>query len=82
MTSPEPKCVTCRKPIVGHYRVTAIGADLQEKGSVKACSIVCLVQWAYHFAAQQGVKGTMMIRGALKDPDLLRKLIKGIAAKL
>lgn len=82
MTSPESKCATCKKPLAGHYRVTAIGANAQERGTIRTCSVLCLIQWAYSFAAERTTQGAMMVSAAAKDPDTLKQLIKGFVAKL
>lgn len=75
-------CVMCRKPLAGHYRVTAVDLNAQDKGTIRACSVLCLVQWAYKFAAERTTQGAMMVSAAMKDPDILKQLLKGLVAKL
>jgi len=81
----QPKdnaCVTCKKPLAGHYLVSAVDPQGTTKGTIQVCSIFCLVQWAYGFAARQGARGAMMVQAASKDPDMWKKLLKGLVDKL
>ena len=82
MTNKPTSCAVCKKDLAGHYRVTAIDLNGVEKGNVETCSIYCLVQWAYGFTARTGARGAMMVQAAAKDPDILKKLLKGLVDKL
>lgn len=80
-------CSACQRlltdsPRRGYYRVTAVDQHGHDKGVVTVCSIYCLMQWAYGFAARQGARGAMMLQGALKDPGSLKELLKSLVAKL
>lgn len=65
MTAPPTTCVHCKRPLGPCFEVTRINKDGQAAGSVRTCSIVCLIQWAYSYGVNRGVAGAIGLKQAI-----------------
>ena len=73
--SDAPICVHCRKQCSSCFEITRVDSHGAKHGPVIACSIVCLVQWAYTYSTMQGAR---MAYGAKSAFDNLVSTLKGI----
>ena len=68
-------CVQCRRSTHGYFEIVRIDATGANRGSVKVCSVVCLIQWGCNFAAQSGAQ---MVQGAKNLLDRLVVALRGL----
>jgi hypothetical protein len=60
-------CGYCKRvPRAGHLRVTRVGPDGVETGSINICSFMCLINWAYLASAQRVRQGVEMGKGIVE----------------
>jgi hypothetical protein len=75
---PETACINCRKPFsAGHYRVVKVNQAGADTGTVRVCSVVCLIQWAYAYGTQMGARIVSNVRNVN-----LRDVLAGIAQSI
>lgn len=53
---PETVCVNCRVRVQSRFEITRFDAYNANKGTVCACSLTCLVKWAYAYGTIQGMR--------------------------
>ncbi len=59
-------CVQCHRAFArGHFRVTKIKADGAEEGTIRVCSLICLIQWSYAYGARMGVRGVRGLQNVI-----------------
>lgn len=68
------QCDCCKRRAQRHLRVAYIDAHGAESGSVRVCSLICLVRWAQEAAVSKGIRGVRAIKEALEG---LTGLIRG-----
>lgn len=71
-------CIHCRKPCAARFEITRFDAAGANKGTVTACSTLCLIQWAYQYAQLQGAR---FAYGAKSAFDNLMATLKGLGSK-
>lgn len=65
---PQPEaqpliCAHCRKPLAGYYEIKHVHPDGRESPKlVRACSIICIIQWAYHYSIARGLQGVLTVK--------------------
>jgi hypothetical protein len=57
-------CVHCKKNMAGYFEVTRVENSGARRGTVRVCSLVCLLNWAYALTLKRGVQGAQLIRNA------------------
>lgn len=55
-------CTTCKSKLGAHFQLNRIEASGAVQGTVLACSLICLVKWAYSFGAQRTAMGVVMAK--------------------
>lgn len=56
MTDPHV-CISCRKPLHAYFDIVRYdGVSVTAKSQVSACSLICLIKWAYESATLSGMK--------------------------
>lgn len=67
MTTKQSKlqCAHCKRPLTSRFEITQYNAQGSETIHVNVCSLICLVQWAYRYAAYQGQRGINAVKNAL-----------------
>lgn len=68
-------CAHCRRPSDSYFQVTRIDASGTERGRVRVCSAICLIQWSYQYTIHSGVRLVQGAKGAL---DRLVQMLRGI----
>jgi hypothetical protein len=71
-------CIHCRKECVSRFEITRFDLSGVNKGTVAACSVICLVQWAYEFSTLQGAR---LAYGAKSAFDNFMAAMKGLGSK-
>ena len=72
--SQQGVCIHCKKYLSNYFEVTRYNNLKENKGSVKVCSILCLINWSYSYGTQQTVKMAQGIKNLLAQ---LGQAIKG-----
>ena len=49
-------CVHCRRPVSARFEITRFDASNASRGTVTACSTLCLIKWAYEYSTLQGMR--------------------------
>ena len=62
---PETVCVNCRQRVQSRFEITRFDAYNANKGTVTACSVKCLVAWAYTYATMSGMRIAFGAKNAL-----------------
>lgn len=58
-----PKCAQCKNPLGSYFEVSSVSASGKvAPKTVKTCSVLCLIQWAYNFGLMRGVQGLMQVK--------------------
>lgn len=61
-------CANCRDRLDrGYFEITQYDRSGTAKGSVRVCSLKCIIQWAYTYAVNRGVQGIAMARNAIQN---------------
>jgi hypothetical protein len=71
-------CIHCRKPCTSRFEITRFDTAGTNKGTVAACSVICLVQWAYQYSQLQGAR---LAYGAKSAFDNFMAAMKGLGSK-
>jgi len=57
------KCAHCKNDLTSYFEVSRVNANGKSAPkTVKACSVLCLIQWAYKFGVTHGIKGLMQAK--------------------
>lgn len=69
------KCIHCKKVLqAGFFEVRRYDRANTFKGAVRACSLLCLINWATAYGVQKGAQGTKPL------VDVIRQLYATIVA--
>lgn len=71
---PETVCVNCRQRVQSRFEITRFDAYNANKGTVVACGLTCLVQWAYTYATMSGMRIAFGVKNTV---SMLLDSIKG-----
>ena len=74
MTQSSPVCVQCKRYLGDCFEVTRYSATRENKGSVRVCSLLCLINWAYFYGTQRVAAG---IQGAKEVFDRIGTALRG-----
>ena len=67
MSDTSAICVHCRKQCASRFEITRFDTSGANKGTVNACSIVCLCQWAYQYATLSGMRLAFGAKAAFEN---------------
>jgi hypothetical protein len=59
-------CAHCRNPLGGYYEIKHVHPDGHASPKlVRTCSIICIIQWAYHYGIGRGLQGLFAVKGII-----------------
>lgn len=71
----DPICVHCRRSSQRRFEITRFDATGVAQGPVVACSIQCLMTWAYEYATLSGMR---LAYGAKQSFENFMTMLKGL----
>jgi len=65
--SADARCKHCKNSLerISHFEVTRFDKKGEREGSVRVCSILCLMHWSYNYGVRRGVAGVLSVREAI-----------------
>jgi hypothetical protein len=60
-------CVTCHKPYSGFFEIRRVDRHGKDHGSVRVCSLPCVVRWAYDHGVARGVALSVKVKSVLDE---------------
>lgn len=67
-------CAHCKQRLGACFEVTKINAMGGRVGSVRVCSLKCLINWAYTYGIRRGAEGVNILKTTFQE---ILKLLKG-----
>ena len=68
------ECAHCKRALTSRFEITQYNTAGSPKLNVNVCSLICLVQWAYRYAAYQGQRGIDAVKNAFAQ---IQNALKG-----
>lgn len=67
MPTPPPVCAACQKTFGAHFEIVRFDVRGARRASVKVCSALCLMRWAYGFSVHAGERVVTGVRDFLSQ---------------